>query len=176
MFCQIEKVISQTKHITQNLLQSQLPVDINAIKNGLQNIHLPGRIQIFPGAITEIYDVSHNPQSARLLAETLNTIEKRKVHAVFSALKDKDIIGLILPLKDCVDYWYPAQLDNKRAAGADMLLALFKNEEISVKICYNNPSVAFQTAFNRAEPGDLIVVYGSFFTVSHIRCMATMPN
>ena len=124
-----------------------------------------------------LYDVSHNPQSARLLAKTLTLHQlgkKGKVHAVFSALKDKDIAGLIEPLKDYVDRWYPAQLDVKRAVSANLLLSHFKNAEIFVEICYNNPLLAFETALNQAEPGDLIVVYGSFFTVGHV--MAAKPN
>ncbi|MDI1353171.1 MAG: bifunctional tetrahydrofolate synthase/dihydrofolate synthase, partial [bacterium] len=98
----------------------------------------------------------------------------KKVHAVFSALKDKDICGTISPLKDCVDLWYPSQLDNKRGSDAKLLLSEFKKAEILVNICYNSPALAFQAALNQAEFGDLIVVFGSFFTVSHV--MAAQKN
>jgi len=87
---------------------------------------------------------------------------------VFSALKDKDILGLIFPLKDCVDLWYPAQLEGKRASNADLLLSMLGDAEVFVKICYNSPLIAFQAALDQATAGDLIVVYGSFFTVSQV--------
>lgn len=158
------------------LLQHYLPLTTAHFQTAMPLIFIPGRLELHQGVVSILYDVSHNPQSARLLADALGKIKKKKVHAVFSALRDKDITGLILPLKDCVDYWYPAQLENKRAASADLLLAFFREAEICLDICYNNLSVAFETALNQAEHGDLIVVYGSFFTVSHIRCMAAIPN
>lgn len=161
--------------ITASLLLKQyLPVTQAHFQEAMRHIFIPGRLQFFPGTVNVLCDVSHNPQSARLLGDTLCKMKKIKVHAVFAALKDKDIFGLILPLKDCVDDWYPAQLDNKRAINADGLLRFFKEAEISVEICYNDPLVAFETALNQAQPGDLIVVYGSFFTVSHV--MAAMFN
>ncbi|WP_149865255.1 bifunctional tetrahydrofolate synthase/dihydrofolate synthase [Legionella saoudiensis] len=157
------------------LLAPSLPISYEHIQKAMERIFIPGRLQLQKGTIDILYDVSHNPQSARLLAKTLQQYGKTaKVHAVFSALKDKDILGLILPLKDLVDYWYPAQLDVKRAISANLLLSYFKDAEIFVKICYNEPLLAFKTALDQAQPGDLIVVYGSFFTVGHI--MAIQPN
>ncbi|MGL5741708.1 MAG: bifunctional tetrahydrofolate synthase/dihydrofolate synthase [Legionella sp.] len=150
------------------LLHDHLPVQQEHFKTAMQRVFIPGRLQLEQGIVSVLYDVSHNPQSARLLAHYLRKIKKAKVHAVFAALKDKDVFNIITPLKDCVDYWYPAQLDTKRACSVDLLLSLFLDAEISTEICYNNPLVAFETALKHAEPGDLIVVYGSFFTVSHV--------
>ncbi|MGC1182268.1 bifunctional tetrahydrofolate synthase/dihydrofolate synthase [Legionella sp.] len=157
------------------LLEHDLPVSYEQIETAMRQIFVPGRLQLQKGVVDILYDVSHNPQAAKLLAKTLGSLNKKaKVHAVFSALKDKDIPGLIEPLKDYVDYWYPAQLDVKRTVSANLLLFYFKNSEITVEICYNNPLIAFKTALNQAQPGDLIVVYGSFFTVNYV--MAAMPN
>jgi dihydrofolate synthase/folylpolyglutamate synthase len=102
------------------------------------------------------------------LAKTLKSIKKEKVHAVFSILRDKDIFGLLTAVKDCIDYWYPAQLDTRRAASEDYLLSLCKKAGILVDICYTSPFIAFEEALTRSAAGDLIVVFGSFFTVSHV--------
>ncbi len=161
--------------IASTLLKYCLPVSDESVKKAMHSLFIPGRLQLQAGEISILYDVSHNPQSVRLLATTLNQLDKkRKVHAVFSALKDKNIFGMIEPLKNHVDYWYPALLDVKRAASESVLLAQFQDAEICVKICYNSPLSAFDAALNQAQPGDLIVVYGSFFTVGHI--MATQSN
>ncbi|RUR19771.1 bifunctional tetrahydrofolate synthase/dihydrofolate synthase [Legionella sp. km535] len=158
------------------LLEGELPVSNEHYRAAMKSLFLPGRLQLCKrGDVTVLYDVSHNPQSARLLAERVKHLRiKSKVHAVFSALRDKDIFGLIIPLRDCVDRWYPAQLDNKRAASADFLLSQFKGAEIGADLCYNSPLLAFEQAWNNAEAGDLIVVYGSFFTVSQV--MAAQHN
>jgi dihydrofolate synthase/folylpolyglutamate synthase len=151
------------------LLQRDLPVSFEQLNAALSLICISGRLQLHKSDVSILYDVSHNPQSARLLADTVKQMENTgRVHAVFSALKDKDIMGLIFPLKDCVDLWYPAQLHNKRAATADILLSIFRNAEILVNICYTSPFIAFEEALKNAESGDLIIVFGSFFTVSHV--------
>ena len=151
------------------LLQKDLPVFYEHLYTAMKRIFIPGRLQLVQGRIDILFDVSHNAQSARLLAATIHRVNKKgQVHAVFSALKDKDIFGLIAPLKDCVDRWYPAQLDNKRASSAELLLTTFKETEIFVDICYTSPLIAFKKALNQAKTGDLIVVYGSFFTVGQL--------
>ena len=158
------------------LLEEALPVSHEHYRTAMKTVFLPGRLQLQQkGSVRILYDVSHNPQSARLLVDRVKQLDTNiRVHAVFSALKDKDIFGLIFPLRDCVDRWYPAQLDNKRAASANLLLAEFKGAEIIVDVCYNTPLLAFEQALNQAEAGDLIVVYGSFFTVSQV--MAAQHN
>lgn len=154
------------------LLGDCLPVDPKAIREAMMDIFVPGRLQIQTIAeknITILYDVSHNVQSVQLLAKKVKQFQcQSNTHAVFSALKDKDILGLIKPLKNCINQWYLAQLDNPRAPSKDYLLSIAKKAEILAEICYTSPLVAFEEAMMRAEPGDLIVVYGSFFTVGHI--------
>lgn len=157
------------------LLESDFPVDREHYFKAMSAIFVPGRLQLLGSRIKILYDVSHNPQSARLLADTIKQLDvEGRVHAVFSALKDKDIFGLIFPLRDCVDRWYPAQLDNKRAASQDLILTHFKGAELFVDVCYTSPLIAFEQAVSKAVAGDLIVVYGSFFTVSHV--MAAQHN
>ncbi|HRD70094.1 MAG TPA: bifunctional tetrahydrofolate synthase/dihydrofolate synthase [Legionella sp.] len=157
------------------LLSYRLPVNVGHIYPAMRDVFIPGRLQLIPGNIDLLFDVSHNPQSARLLAEHIKSLNiKGKIHAVFSALKDKDISGLIFPLKHCVDRWYPAQLDNKRAASADLLSSLFVKAEICVEICYTSPLLAFEEALKSADTGDLVVVFGSFHTVGEV--MTTQYN
>ncbi|MCL9684631.1 bifunctional tetrahydrofolate synthase/dihydrofolate synthase [Legionella maioricensis] len=157
------------------LLDQELPVSQRHLSLAMEKVTIAGRLQFHQGSISILYDVAHNGQSARLLAETLKSKEiNGQVHAVFSALKDKDILGLIFPLKDCVDRWYPAQLDNKRASSASLLCSIFEDAEIFVEVCYTSPLIAFQKALSQATAGDLIVVYGSFFTVGQV--MAAQHN
>lgn len=160
------------------LLRSSLPVSSEHFYQAMARIFIPGRLQwqkTSKDGVDALYDVSHNPQAARLLANTLKEYtNKKRVHAVFSALKDKDILGLISPLKEHVQRWYLALLDNKRAAKEDYLLSICRNEDILVEFCYNDPSLAFNAALNNAQSGDLIVVFGSFFTVAQV--MANQGN
>jgi dihydrofolate synthase/folylpolyglutamate synthase len=155
--------------MVSRLLNHKLPVKVSELASALENVHITGRLELIEGRIPVLYDVSHNPQSVRLLKDKLDTIYQGKtVHAVFSALKDKPLTCLVSSLKGCVSRWFPAQLDNPRAASEDMLMHAFKEASIDVACIYSNPLLAFQAAVQQAAEDDLIIVYGSFFTVAAI--------
>lgn len=185
---QIQLKSASAAIIGVSLLERYLSVSKSTISKAMNAVFVTGRLQLARSSkdgVSILFDVSHNPQSARLLAQTLKTrffnahaslSGKQehplfKIHAVFSALKDKDIYNLIVPMKDCIDRWYPAQLDNNRAASADYLLAQCKKAQIAADICYNSPLIAFNEALKQAEYGDLIVVFGSFFTVAQVMAL-----
>ncbi|MGQ3887720.1 bifunctional tetrahydrofolate synthase/dihydrofolate synthase [Legionella sp. CNM-1927-20] len=150
-------------------LKKQLPIKADMCVDGIKKINLAGRFQIITKPRHTLLDVAHNPQAAQYLAHYLMThYSNVKVHAVFSALADKDIIGMIKPLKDYVQYWYPALLPGKRAAQAKQLISSLAANEINLNICYNSPFLAYQAACKEAEGHDLIVVFGSFIIVGAI--------
>ena len=91
-----------------------------------------------------------------------------KIHAVFSALKDKDVYGLIKPLSSIVEQWYPASLRGQRAASQEQLQKAFRDVLGEQPHCYEDPIQATQAAVAAAKPGDWIVVYGSFLLVGAV--------
>ncbi len=150
------------------LLQADLPVNDCHWGQAVKNVHLPGRLQLINDEVMTLLDVSHNRQAVEYLAEFIRKLHPKKlVHAVFSAFKDKDIAAMIAPLIDCVNYWYPALLTGKRAASKEQLMGIF-NLYCDPPICHNEPFLAYQAAKEKASIGDLIVVYGSFSTVSEV--------
>lgn len=160
------------------VVSSALLIDklrVNGAQYGLamQNVAISGRQQVLHGAVTRVFDVAHNPQAVSLLAEFIRQYQPRgKVHAIFSGLQDKDLCGLIRPMYACVDFWYLARLNGKRAASESMLLAAFYAESGAVAPCFGDPVLAYHAAMQQASPGDLIVIYGSFLTVGPV--MATI--
>ncbi|MGQ3891130.1 bifunctional tetrahydrofolate synthase/dihydrofolate synthase [Legionella sp. CNM-4043-24] len=150
-------------------LQDKLPVSPAQIQEGVAAAHITGRTQIIEGEVLTVVDVAHNPQSAEYLAAWLKRHHSgRKVHAVFSALADKDIAGIVAPLLPHVDIWYPAMLQARRAASSADLLNALNIHELDVSLCYNDPVLAYQAACKTARTGDLVLVYGSFLTVAAV--------
>ncbi|WP_338034428.1 bifunctional tetrahydrofolate synthase/dihydrofolate synthase [Legionella cardiaca] len=149
-------------------LGSRLPINPAIIKNALKNMELSGRLQIVRGKVTTLFDVSHNPQAANYLGNFVKNLHwQGSIHAIFSALKDKDIPALVAPLIEVVDHWYPALLTGKRAASSEQFNAAFHIYDI-VPFCYSDPLLAYSAACNVASTGDLIIVYGSFVTVGQV--------
>lgn len=151
------------------LLQSKLAVAKEIIADVLRKVTLTGRIQVFPGEITQIYDVSHNPASAEFLAKWLqeNPISG-KTRAVFSMLGDKDIVGTLEVIREYFSEWYIAELPVKRAAPMDLLAKSFEKSNIQDVNIFSNINQAHQAALSHSKVGDRIVVFGSFHTVAEI--------
>ncbi|KTC65870.1 folylpolyglutamate synthase (plasmid) [Legionella adelaidensis] len=150
------------------LLKARIPIEFFDYQKAMQSVIISGRQQLLTKPKPTIFDVAHNPQSVKLLAEFLKNFPiKGKIYAVFSALKDKDMYGLIDPLYNLVNFWYPAVLTGKRASDKNTLLEVFAQFNIFPQ-CFENPKLAYDHACLQATEHDLIVVYGSFLTVGSV--------
>jgi dihydrofolate synthase/folylpolyglutamate synthase len=155
------------------LLQNKLPVSHEQIAKGLKQVELKGRIQIIPGEITEIFDVSHNPESVELLKEKLIAMPcSGKTWAVFSMLADKDLGSSLSIIKNEIDLWHVAPLKTKRAAGKELLEKTFYEAKIKNVLFYSSIAQAYEQAFHSAKPGDRIIIFGSFHTIAEAALIA----
>lgn len=149
-------------------LHDRLPVSAQDIRNGLALVELPGRFQVLPGKPTVVLDVAHNPHAAATLAQSIEAMAYHPyTYAVFGAMADKDIEGVLKPMLDIVDYWYCTDLPTPRAASAHDLVKRLQalNKEALV---FPNPGAAYQAALDKAGEGDRITVFGSFYTVAGV--------
>ncbi|WP_108509346.1 bifunctional tetrahydrofolate synthase/dihydrofolate synthase [Polynucleobacter acidiphobus] len=149
-------------------LHDRLPVSAQDIRNGLALVELPGRFQVLPGRPTVVLDVAHNPHAAATLAQSIEAMAYHPyTYAVFGAMADKDIEGVLQPMLDIVDYWYCTDLPTPRAASAHDLAKRLQalNKEALV---FPNPGAAYQAALDKAGEGDRITVFGSFYTVAGV--------
>ena len=153
-------------------LRERLPVNAQAVRNGLAMVELPGRFQIVPGQPTLVLDVAHNPQSVAALANSLDQMGYfPQTHAVLGVMRDKDIADLLRHMVPLVDCWHLCDLPLPRAASADALAALVRAASGSRKIslhCHPDPATALAAAAAGADPADRIVVFGSFHTVGGV--------
>lgn len=150
-------------------LQQQLPLPIKAYDEGIKKINLPGRFQLIHYPHPTLLDVTHNPQAAQYLADFLKrNYPSTRLHIVFSALDDKDLINMVRPFKKIVKQWYPTLLSGKRAATEKQVLEAFQANDIDISLCYTKPISAYRAACMQANKHDLIVVFGSFILVGAI--------
>jgi len=147
-------------------MRDRLPVSAQAVRNGLALVELPGRFQVIPGQPALVLDVAHNPQAVAVLARNLGAMGFHpRTHAVFGAMRDKDIGTLLQHLRPLVDAWYLCNLPTPRAARADELQALLADVPTSL---HEAPMAALRAAAAAADPADRIIVFGSFFTVGGV--------
>ena len=141
-----------------------------AIAAGLAGVRLAGRYQRFPGPVEWVFDVAHNPGSAAVLADTMREERGRgRTLVVAGVLADKDAVAIATELKRALgarDVVCAVGLEGERGRSAAELAALW--EPVLGRTLATAASVADGCAFaaHAAEPGDRIVVFGSFHTVA----------
>jgi dihydrofolate synthase/folylpolyglutamate synthase len=150
------------------LAQDRFPVSEAVIRRALPKVMLKGRYQRFPGEVPILLDVAHNPQAVRMLCQYLRSgLPYRRLHAVFSVMRDKDIAEILDLMKAVVDVWYLAPLKMNRAAPPEVLADMLSEAGVSsVHMGHEDVKSAVELAKRNAVPGDLILVFGSFFLVS----------
>jgi dihydrofolate synthase/folylpolyglutamate synthase len=149
----------------------------------LTHTQLPGRFQIINGSIKQILDVAHNPAATELLAKRLaqETCQHRihtkrlsqetrhhRIHAVFAMLNDKDHLGTIKPLIPLIHDWYIASLDIPRGSKSKQLAEIVINGGARSVYTYDNVLSAYQAAMLAADPGDYVLIFGSFYLVVEV--------
>jgi dihydrofolate synthase / folylpolyglutamate synthase len=159
-------------------LRDRLPLGAQEVRSGLVMVELPARFQVLPGRPAVILDVAHNPHAAATLAQNLDNMGFHPyTFAVFGAMADKDIPGILAQLGDRIDHWCLTDLPLPRAASAESLAEQLRaagfregketGAERSLR-CFSTPEQAFADAKDRAGENDRIAVFGSFLTVAGV--------
>ena len=152
------------------IMEDQLPLTETAIQQGVALALLPGRFQEVKKNPSLILDVAHNPQAAKSLSDNLSAQPiSGKTIAVFSILKDKDILGVVKALVLDIDDWYIAEIQNERAAHIETISHAIQQINASASIAsFKNIQEAYQFASKEVTRNDRIIVFGSFYTVADI--------
>ena len=155
-------------------MRAVLPITAQAVRNGFALVELPGRFQIIAGQPTLVLDVAHNPHSVAALAQNLDQMGFHpRTHAVFGAMRDKDIPAILMKMAPLVDEWHFTDLPIARAARAEELVQLHASlggkgpGPVGVHR-HESPSQALAACLAGADPADRIVVFGSFLCVGGV--------
>lgn len=153
-----------------------IPISSEKINTVIAQTKVPGRMEFFtehlPKQCDVLLDVGHNPQAARYLSRQIKEMNYKKIFAVTGMLIDKDITNALSPLIKQVDAWYLGSLQVNRGATAEHVFEKLNLGKESVN-CFDNVTQAFKMASAVASADDLILVYGSFYTVAEIRRLLT---
>lgn len=133
---------------------------------------LAGRLQHLGNRPDVVVDVGHNPQAARMLASWLDAhpVSGRTL-AVFGALADKDVEGVVAALGARIDHWFIAGLtgESPRGETADRLQARLQ-AALPAATCTACIDIAAALAKARGAAGadDRILAFGSFHVVAPV--------
>lgn len=158
----------------QVLAKCQVVLTTEKVNDWINQTKVPGRTEVFQleNGLNVMLDVGHNPHATRYLAQLISERSEKNIHAVVAMLSDKDIKNSLLPLNDVVSNWYIGQLDIPRAENVQTIATHVPVNNESVN-CFDNIIDAYKMAISKANNNDLVLVFGSFFTVSAIRTLLT---
>lgn len=153
-------------------------IDAAAIVTGVRTARVPARTQRIERAGVEIViDVAHNPQAAAHLAAWLAAHRcAGTTRAVFSALGDKDLGGIVAPLLGQVGHWNLCGLhDTPRGLSADALAERLGGALAGAAVTsHTDVATALAVALAASLPLDRLLVFGSFHTAADaLRALAT---
>ncbi|TLU64218.1 bifunctional tetrahydrofolate synthase/dihydrofolate synthase [Thalassotalea litorea] len=156
--------------MTLTVLSDDIASQINSarVNRWIDNTRVAGRTELVSQAPDIILDVAHNPHAARHLAKVIAAKGYTRVHAIVGMLGDKDIASTLQALTNQVSAWYPVTLGVPRGATADLLVQELRNINVS-SIGFDNVSDGFKIAKENANKNDMILVFGSFFTVAEFK-------
>lgn len=135
-----------------------------AFAEGVAAARIAGRLQQFDHhGINVLVDVGHNPQAATALARALRAdAAGTRTLAVYAALQDKDAAGVVQALGDTVAEWTLAGLDGPRGQDAAALAGRLSGTAAERAVQATTVAQALQQVLAQAQPGDRVLVFGSF--------------
>ncbi len=159
-----------------DLYNKKFPVGLEAIKKGIKDSFIKGRLQILSKKPYIVADVAHNEGAAISLYNFIRLTKREgKIFAVFSILENKDLEKVLFPFTSLVDEWNISELKDIRSQKIDFMTSSLKKSKNKIIINkFNNIIEAFENALNKADLNDNIIIFGSFLTVSAI--METFNN
>ena len=151
-------------------LRESLGWNPEAVVRGVRDARLPGRMQTIAVSPQVVVDVAHNPQAARELARWLDFHRiPGETFAVFGALRDKDVAGIVRALHPRIAHWHVAGLeaDSPRGLPAGELARRVREAIPEAALDeHADVAAAMQAARAGAAAQDRILVFGSFFVVA----------
>ncbi|MBB1122620.1 bifunctional folylpolyglutamate synthase/dihydrofolate synthase [Limosilactobacillus albertensis] len=130
----------------------------------MKTISIPGRMQVIAHHPTVVLDGAHNPDAAHQLYHTLQFYPSNKIIMVLGFLADKNIIEMCKTyqrLTDRLIITIPNHLS--RAFPVTELAAILPQAVVA-----KTPNEGLAKARELANPDDLIIVTGSFYTIKDI--------
>lgn len=145
-----------------------LALSEHALRRGLVEAGVPGRLQIIDRRPTVVADVAHNPDGAAVLAAALAEVfDYDRLIVVFGIMADKDARGFLAAIAEATDSLVLMRPSTPRAAAPEDVAALASEFGIPNRVV-PSAGAAIQSALSEAGEADLVLITGSHYTVGDV--------
>ncbi len=170
---QVENASLAVAALEQLCLNAGVELSAEHVRVGLKRARWPGRLEKMMDAPRVLMDGAHNPNGARVLAETLRQLYRgRRIHAVIGLLSDRDPDAMLQGMRPVLNGTVVAtHTPVLRGLEVDSLVAAAKRNLSSQCEILGREDVseAVQLCLDRADPEDVVVIWGSLYLVGAAR-------
>jgi dihydrofolate synthase/folylpolyglutamate synthase len=156
---------------TVEILQNQIPVSERQIRDGLQNVNWPGRLQLIEKLNGQkiLLDGAHNLAGVETLRAALESFfplpakqGEEKPALIFGALADKDWAGICRVLAPLVSKIFTVRVASNRTADAGELAGVFRAANPAATVtAWDN----LAGALNASKDEPFVVITGSLYLI-----------
>ena len=166
-----QQLNAATAIVALELLRPELRPSIADVERGFARLVIPGRMEFFPGFPSLIFDVAHNADKARSLADALReTFPDRRFTFVVGISESKDAPAVLRPFFELPATFVFTTFDAAgRRAERPQRLANIAEHAGAVARIIGDPIEALAVARRQADGSHVVVVTGSTFVAAILR-------
>ena len=145
-----------------------LYLDRSAVAHGIATTAWPGRFEVLSRNPTVILDGAHNPDGARVLAEAMKDVPRKRLICVLGILGDKEYKQVTAKIASMCDTVVVTRPETPRALDPSMLAEEVRRYVSDVEV---QPDIgkAIDLALAKADPEDVVLCCGSLYLVGPAR-------
>ena len=150
------------------LREQGIEIPVEAVQQGLAQVHWPGRMQVLSREPLVVVDGAHNPYSINQLIKSLPAhLDYERIVLIFGAGRTHRPGELLEVLLPSVSEAFVTEANHPKAASVELLRDMALEMEREVKTA-SSAMEALREAVAAARPGDLILATGSLFLVAEV--------
>lgn len=142
-----------------------------SVRTALGKTSVPGRLEVISTQPLCILDGSHNPSGmAETVASLEQLFERRRLIAVMSILKDKEVPEILRSVAPACDIIFATQSSSPRALPADELAGMIADMGKGTEVFIDrDPRSAMMSAYRLATSNQVVLVTGSLTLVADLK-------
>lgn len=147
------------------ILGENYSIERSDIESGLSKVRLPGRFEVKIRKPLLIFDIAHNPAASKALADTIRDLELENATILFSALRDKDIDGILRNLGMISDEIIVTEIDyERRRTPAEEIERCARRYFRNVRVVKKS----YEALERAMESSDIVIATGSAYLLREL--------
>ena len=154
----------------EELQKKDLAITDEAVRNGLRDVYWPARLEVVSKKPLVVLDCAKDAEATEAVRRTIQSdFSYGRLIAVVSMSSDKNIEGMIENIAQVADHFIITKHSiTARAAEPEVLIKEINKARKTYQVQLES-DIAFETAVNQADEGDMVLVIGSVYLAGNAR-------